>query len=107
MAWTTDDEDTQTIGTTEATLATSTTNGTFVLTLDLDALANGDEFRFEIWTKVRSTGTSRRAWHARFANEQSDNAAQSPAIVSKNEIVVKAKKISGTDRSIVWELLRQ
>lgn len=90
---------------TEHTLATITTAGNFLLTLDCDALALGDTLWVRTKLKVRSTGTTRTLYQTALSNVQATPVAVTPPIASLNEIVFTIEQTDGTGRTIPWEII--
>lgn len=90
---------------TEHTLATDTTNHTYVLAVDTGAMVNGDITVLRLKTKVLSGGTSRLAYEAMFANVQARPNKYSPPIPADIEIVATLEQTDGTGRSYPWKLL--
>lgn len=104
---------TETVGTTEWSLATDTsyssadaqtTDGTYQLWIDLNALAAGDVFEVTIYEKVLSSSTQRVVKRARLAMSQTEPVWVSPALIMVHGWDFSLKKISGTDRSIDWSI---
>lgn len=107
MAWTENDTFNASVSTTElsvtggtSTIQTNTTNGSFCIFLDLDALAAGDEFEVRCLEKVISSGTQREVWKASLTTS-SEPIYVSPMIPLAHGWDFTLKKISGTDRTIV------
>jgi hypothetical protein len=107
MSWTVDSSGTQTatVGTTY-TLATSTTNGTFVYEVDISALQNGEVVRLTVGGKTLTGGTANQMWQGTYPAPLSNTRVQSPAIGSDISINVTLTQISGTARAFPWKLLR-
>lgn len=101
----------ETVGTTEHSMTTDTsgpdtdtTDGVFQASIDLSALAAGDEFEFKIYEKARGADTQRLVLSATFAGAQSYPIAKSLPLVLGNGWDMTLKKISGTDRAITWSI---
>lgn len=90
--------------TTEHTLATITTSGTFVLAIDANAMALGDELVVKVKSKVRSVGTTRLAYSATYVNNQSIPVIFTIPVVSTNEVVFTITQETGTGRAFPWEI---
>jgi hypothetical protein len=103
-----------TIGTTETSLTTNTSgpdtetsDGIFQAFLDLNALAAGDVFRFQVYETVASSGgTQRLVYSADFANAQATKIWASEPLFLGIGWDMTIKKVSGTDRSIVWRIAK-
>ncbi len=102
---------TQTVSTTElslingnSTIATSSSNGIYQAFVDLNAVAAGDIFEFKIYEKTITGGTQRVVYVASFANAQGAPIMVTPTLVLGIGWDMSIKKISGTDRSIVWRI---
>lgn len=102
---------TETVSTTEHSLTTDTagpdvetSDGLFQLVLDLNALAAGDVFELKMYEKVQSAATQRLVWSVRFAGVQGTPLWFGPATILMHGWDYTLKKISGTDRSILWSI---
>lgn len=95
--------------TTEHTLATDTSNKTFVLVVDAAALtvASGvaDVLELRIYTIALSAGTERLAYIAIYQGTQSDPIKYSVPVPADISIKVTLKQAAGTSRSFPWKLL--
>ena len=89
---------------TEHTLATITTSGTFVIGVDANAMALSDKLTLRVKCKVRSTGTTRLAYEATFAHVQNEKVIFSIPAVSTNEVVFTLEQTAGTGRAFPWEI---
>ena len=90
--------------TTEHTLATITTSGSFVIGVDASNMALGDELILRVKLKVRSTGTTRLAYEATYAHVQNEPVILSIPVASTNEIVFTLEQSAGTGRAFPWEI---
>lgn len=90
--------------TTEHTLATVTTVGTFVLVVDTANLANGDTLELRIKTKLTSGDTSQLAYFATYVNAQTDLNKYSIPVPSPIEFVATLKQTVGTGRVFIWAI---
>ncbi len=92
---------------TEHSLATDTTNKTYVLVVDTNAMANGDVLELRLKTKVLSGSTARVAYTGVYSNAQgADNANKYSIPVPANQsIEATLKQTAGTGRSFDWALL--
>lgn len=90
----------------ENTLATLTTNNTFVLVFDLLNMANGDTIIVRIKTKVLSGGTTATIYSAMYANDQgSVTVQQSVPVPSDQEFVATIERTTGANFNIPWKIL--
>lgn len=90
--------------TTEHTLGTITTSGSFVLGVDADAMVLGDELILRAKLKIRSTGTTRLCYEAKYTHVQGSPAIVSIPIASTNEVVFTLEQSAGTSRAFPWEI---
>ena len=91
--------------TTEHTLATITDAGTYVLLVDTVNMELADKLVLRAKTKVRSTGTTRLAYEAKYEHVQSQLVKISIPIASVNEIVFTLEQTEGTGRAYPWEIV--
>ena len=89
---------------TEHTLATITTSGSFVIGLDANAMVLGDELVVRVKLKVRSVGTTRLAYEATYSHVQGEPVILSIPVASTNEIVFTIEQTAGTGRAFPWEI---
>ena len=92
---------------TEHTLSTQTTSGTYVLVLDLNPAADGDTFEVRLKTIVRAAGTERTAYLRAYANAQDADGQIKYSVPVPANVSIKAtlKQTAGTGRTITWALL--
>jgi len=90
--------------TTEHTLATITTSGSFVIAVDANAMALGDTLILRVKLKVRSAGTTRLAFENTYSNVQNEVVLISIPVASTNEIVFTLEQSEGTGRAFPWEI---
>jgi|SRR3990167_4281252 len=88
---------------TEDTIATITTSGSFVLGLDLNDMVLGDSIVVKVKLKVRSVGTTRLAYAATYKHVQSVPVVLTIPVASTNEIVFTVTQSAGT-ATIPWEI---
>ena len=89
---------------TEHTLDTITTSGSFVIGIDANAMALGDELVIRVKLKVRAAGTTQLAYEATYAHTQGTPVILSIPIASTNEVVFTLEQTAGTGRSFPWEI---
>ena len=89
---------------TEHTIGTITTSGSFVIGVDASALALGDELIIRAKLKVRSVGTTRLAYEATYSHAQGEPVILSIPVASTNEIVFTLEQTAGTGRAFPWEI---
>ena len=92
--------------TTEHTLATISTDGTFVLYVDTVNMVLGDELELRAKTKVKSDGTTREFLVATYAHVQGQPVKASIPVASINECVFTLKQTVGTGRVFNWEVVK-
>jgi hypothetical protein len=100
-----------TIGASEYFLASNSTvktdqtdDGVYQLWLDLNALANGDEYRIRAYERISSGGTSRIAMEWTVAHAQSEPMYVTPSLIFLHGWEFSVTKLAGTDRSIAWSI---
>lgn len=109
MSWTVDSSGTQTADGSEDVLDTPTTNGTYVLKVDLSNMAAGDIVEFRVYTKVLSGDTLHQVWKGTFDFYMAsiNPVAISPFLPSDISAKFTLKQIAGTNRNYDWSVLRQ
>lgn len=112
MAWTVAASGSQTctIGTphTLVTQAVGTGGKTYILRLDVNALAAGERLLVEIETKTRTSDSTRKAQpSALLVGGYDQKVVDLPLVVGQasNEVVCKITQQNGTGRAIPWALL--
>ena len=91
---------------TEHTLATVTTDGTFVLYVDTNAMVLIDELELRVKTKVLSGGTTREFLLATYTHVQGQAIKASIPVNSDQEVVFTLKQTAGTGRSFPWKVVK-
>lgn len=106
MTWTVDTSGSQTatIGT-EHSLATPTTNATYVLHVDTVNLVNGDLVELRCYDKVDGTNYA-QMWKGTFQHIQINNAKVSPPIAVTAQAKFTLKQVAGTGRVFPWSVRR-
>lgn len=92
--------------TTEHTLSTVTDAGVYQLSVDTDAMANGDELELRVKLKVRSVGTTRQVYLGTYAHVQTDKVKLSTPVAALHEVVFTLKQTAGTGRAFPWEVIQ-
>jgi hypothetical protein len=101
------------IGTTERSMPSDTTSGVpvsrtdtavYQLSLDLSALAAGDQFQVKIYEKVASGGTQRAVETYVFTGAQANPHVFFPTLILGVGWDMTLKKLAGTDRTIGWAI---
>jgi N-glycosylase/DNA lyase len=90
---------------TEHTLATDTTNRTYVLKVDVAALALGDTVELRLYSKTLSGGTERLAYYAVYQHAQTAPAVYSVPIPEDISCKATLLQTTGTGRAFPWALL--
>lgn len=100
-----------TIGTTERYLASDSTtktdqtaDGIYQLMLELNNLADGDEFRLRLYERISSGGTTRVVEEWVIANAQTTPNWMTPSFILLHGWEFSLTKLTGTDRSIAWSI---
>lgn len=84
---------------------TQTTDGVYQVFLDLNALADGDVFRFRAYEKVQSTDTQRAFFSQDLTGTQgTEDNWVSPSFILLHGWDFTLLKITGTDRTITWSV---
>ena len=105
-------QDSATITTTEYFLAADSTtqgsgqatDGVYQLWLELNNLANGDEYRLRVWDAISSGGTARIAQEWTISHLQSEPQYVTPSLILLHKWDFSLTKLAGTDRSIAWSI---
>lgn len=90
----------------ETTLATDTTNGTFVLEVDVSNLVNGDLLEIRVYTITLNGGSLTQAWKGTYQHAQINNHKISPPVASDQSIKCTLNQQAGTGRTYAWKMLR-
>jgi hypothetical protein len=89
---------------TEHTLATITTAGTYILWVNTTNMVKGDRLTLRAKVKMRSGSTSTLAYIGRFANAQGVPAKVSIPVDTPFEVVFTLQQTAGTGRSFEWSV---
>ena len=92
--------------TTEHTLATIATDGTFVLYVDTATMVLIDELVLRVKVKVTSGGTTRLMQIANYVHVQGQPIKASIPVASINEVVFTLEQTFGTSRDFDWEIVK-
>lgn len=90
----------------EHLLATNTTSGVFVLVVDTNNMAEGDELTLRIKTMAVGSGSIRLAYTMEFTGLQAEPVKYSVPVPSNNSITCTLEQTAGTARTFPWSLLR-
>jgi hypothetical protein len=90
---------------TEHTLATPTTAKVFSLSVDTNAMVNGDVLELRINLKVLSGGTERLLFYAVFSHVQSEPIKCSVPVIAPFGATFTLKQTAGTGRNFDWAVL--
>jgi hypothetical protein len=90
---------------TEHTLATISAAGVFILVVDTANMVNGDIMTLRLYTKCRSTDTSRMAFSATYAHVQAEPNKYSTPVPSNVELIATLEQTDGTGRAFPWSIL--
>ena len=105
-AWTVDASGTQTATiSTEHSLDTPTTNGTYALEVDTVNLVNGDLVELRVYDMVDGTNY-RQVYKGTYQHIQINNAKLSPVIYATTQAKFTLKQTAGTGRAFPWKVLR-
>ncbi len=86
------------------TKTNQTADGVYQLWLDLNALANGDEYRIRLYEAIVAAGTARIAQEWTVSNLQSSPIYVTPSLILLHGWEFSLTKLAGTDRSILWSI---
>lgn len=89
---------------TEHTLATITDAGTYILTVDTNVMVLGDKLTLRAKLKVRSSGTTRLAYIANYAQPQGIPVKISIPVATVSEVVFTLEQTAGTGRTFPFEV---
>lgn len=108
MALTTVGSGTQTATlTTEHSLATTTTAGVFVLSVNLTNLVNGETVRLRVKTKVLTGDTAECVWEYTYSNDQGNiPIVQTPPLLSMFSYEATLTQTGGTGRAFPWSVVQ-
>lgn len=90
--------------TTEHTLATITTVGTFLLNVDTSNMVNGDVLELRAKKKVLTGGSAAVVAISSFSNVQADPVKISIPFVSLYSLAFTLKQTAGTSRNFDWNV---
>jgi hypothetical protein len=100
-----------TIGTTQYFLASASTtatyqtsDGVYQLWLEVNNLANGDEYQVRVYEKISSGGTARIAMEWTISHAQTQPLWVTPSLMLIHGWEFSLTKLAGTDRSIAWSI---
>lgn len=89
---------------TEHTLAAVTTAAVLTLSVDANAMVNGDVLELRITRKVLSGGTERLLFYAVFSNIQSEPIKCSVPVIAPFGATFTLKQTAGTGRAFPWSV---
>jgi hypothetical protein len=95
---------TPTVGGAATTLATITTPGVYVLTLNLANMASGDTVTVRARTKALTGGTLGDVMARTFTGAQTVPIRQSIPVLSEHEVAFTLTQTAGTARSFPWSV---
>ena len=86
------------------TVADQTVDGIYQLLLELNALANGDEFRVRLYEAVSAAGTRRIVEEWVISGLQGTPNWFTPSFILLHKWEFSITKLLGTDRAIAWSI---
>lgn len=89
----------------EVTLATDTTNKTYVLVVDTAAMALGDVLELRLYTIALTAGTERLAYSITYSHAQADPMKYSPPVPADISFRATLLQPAGTARAFPWKIL--
>lgn len=108
MTWVLDSSGSQTctVGT-EHTLASPTTNATYVFQWRLNNAVSGDIFELRALAMTLTGGTLELLWMGTYGGLAPDiDVIQAPPIASDQQVRMTVKQTAGTGRVVDWKILR-
>lgn len=88
------------------TVFTSTTNGTYVFEMDMNAMTSGDLFAVRCFTSVGSSSTLRQIWKGTWQHVQINPGKISPPIPSDTVFSATFESIAGSTTELFpWKAL--
>jgi len=101
----------ESVGTTEWSLTTDTagpdvetSDGVFQAFIDVNLVANGDEFQLTVYEKAQSGDTQRVVYRSYITGLQGSPIYVLPALVLMQGWDITLKKLAGSDRTITWSI---
>lgn len=101
VAINTESSQTATIST-EHTLATITSAGTYVLAVDCANMVNGDVLELRVYTKLTASDTSQLTYYAAYKHAQGALNKLSVPVPAPIEFKATLKQTAGTGRAFIW-----
>lgn len=107
MTWTVDSSGNQNpaVINTEHSLATPTTNATYVFSVDTSNMVNGDTLELRCYDMVDGTNY-RQMWKGTYQHVQINNAKASPPLAVTTQAKFTLKQTAGTGRAFQWSVRR-
>lgn len=90
--------------TTEHTLATISTAGTFIVNIDAANLVDGEELAIRIYGKARTSDTERKVYEHNIANTQPAPLITSLPYATPHHMKVTIEQNGGTGRAFPWSI---
>jgi hypothetical protein len=90
---------------TEEFLASGTASGTYVLSLDVTNMADGDVLEIRGYDKPGGSSTARQLFYYSLSNGQSDDGHLSPPILTEGYVQFSIKQSAGIARTFGWSVL--
>lgn len=88
----------------EHALATITSAGVYIVTVDLAQLANGERVTIQIKTRTRSADTTRLYARVYASHALADPIFKSVPVPSGHELVVTLQQDGGSGRTFPWDI---
>lgn len=108
MTWTVTSGTQTAVISTEHTLATRTTNATYCVLVDINALTDASEVvELRVYETVLNAGSERVVWKGTFNGASVAKIAQSPFLPSDQSMHVTLKQVTGTGRAFPWKVMEQ
>jgi hypothetical protein len=95
-----------TVGSSEETLATTTTSGWYQAVWNLQNMANGDIVELYVYAKVLTGDTAQLVFYGAYRDVQAEKVKVTGLISSPFQLIMKMKHSAGTTRNFPWSLNR-
>lgn len=91
---------------TETTLATDTTNATFVPQVDTSNMVLGDVLEIRVYAITLNGGALTQVWKGTYQHSQINPVKVAPPVASDQSYRVTLKQTAGTGRTFAWKFLK-
>jgi hypothetical protein len=95
-----------TVGSSEETLATTTTSGWYQAEWNLQNMANGDIVECYVYKKTLTGDTAQLVFYGAYRDVQAEKIKVTGMVASGFQLIMKMKQSAGTTRNYPWSLYR-